>query len=242
MSFAVIYYLTLACPSVERTLEMVGRYIEHGATRFQLDMPSSDPYGETELVKKMMAGALAVHPDYDYYMDALRRLRARYPQIELSLVVYRDVMDAIGIEKLTDFCTEIRAHTVRQAGRDERDAYAQVLHRRGLPTVEAIDYAMSEESVDRARRATCFVTMRTRRAGETPLPGLETWTKRIALARSRGVHAPIFAIADMTAAKHLTAAREGGAAGVVVGNVLMRLWDNEDALWEKFNELQACAE
>ena len=43
MSFSVIYYVCIACPTVERTLEMVDRYVAHGAKAFQIDMPSKDP-------------------------------------------------------------------------------------------------------------------------------------------------------------------------------------------------------
>lgn len=243
MSFKVIYYLSIACPTVEKTLEMYDQYVARGATSFQVDMPSSDPYGETDFIKKMMADALAAHPNYDYYMDAFRKMRAMHPGIELSVVVYKDVMDAIGIEKFAEFCKEIDAFTVRLAGHDEREAYTKVLHEKGLKTVEAIDYYMSEAPIARAREATTFVTMRSKRKTEAPNPGLESWQDRVAHVRERGVTAPIFAVADMKTADNINAAKQGGASGTIVGNALMQLWDQDEAaLWDKFAEFQSCVE
>ena len=70
MSFSVIYYVCIACPTVERTLEMVDRYVAHGAKAFQIDMPSKDPFSETDFVKEMMKNTLSEGVGYDTYMDA----------------------------------------------------------------------------------------------------------------------------------------------------------------------------
>lgn len=241
MSFRVIYYISLACPTVDRSMDMVEKYIAGGADSFQIDMPSHDPYGETDFIKKCMADALAAHPSYDYYMDAFRQLRKRYPDIQLSIVVYKDVIDEIGIERFTDFCNELGMYSVRLAGNDDRDAYTAYMRSHGLYTVEGIGYYMPQDHIDRVKGLNNIVTLRTRRKTEAPNRGFETWKQRIDYIRCQGVTAPIFAIADMKSAADLEAAKEGGADGVIVGNVLMRLWEDEAAFKAKLAELQACA-
>ena len=242
MAFRVIYYISLACPTVERSLEMIEKYIQAGANSFQIDMPSHDPYGETDFVKKCMHDALAAHSDYDFYMDTFRKLRRRHPQLEISIVVYKDVIDEIGIEKFTDFCNEIGMYSVRLAGNDDREAYTKYMRDHGLYTVEGVGYYMPEEHVQAVLGRNNIVTLRTKRKTEAPNRGLETWEQRVGYLRSRGVTAPIFAIADMKGAEDILRAKNGGANGTIVGNVLMQLWDDEDAFEKKLKEIQACAD
>lgn len=242
MSFKVVYYISLACPTVERSLEMLEKYVELGATSFQIDMPSHDPYGETDFVKACMANALKAHSSYDYYMDVFRTIRRNHPETELSIVVYKDVMDEIGIEKFTDFCNELDFFSVRLAGNDDREEYTRYMRSHGLFTLEGIGYYMPEEHFDFVRGMNTIITLRTKRKTEAPNKGLETWKQRIDYVRAKGITSPILAIADMRTAKDLLAAKEGGAEGTIVGNVLMQLWDDEAAFESKFHELQGCEE
>ena len=242
MAFRVIYYISMACPTVERSLEMIEKYIDAGCTSFQIDMPSHDPYGETDFVKKCMHDALEVHSDYGFYMDAFRELRRKHPALQISIVVYKDVIDTIGIEKFTDFCTEIGMYTVRLAGNDEREEYTQYMRSHGLFTVEGVGYYMPEDHIQAVLGRNNIVTLRTKRKTEAPNRGFETWEQRIGYLRSRGVQSPIFAIADMKGAQDILRAKDGGADGVIVGNVLMQLWNDPAAFDAKLKEIQECAD
>ena len=243
MKFYPVYYFTLACPTIERTLDMVDQYVEKcGVQGIQIDMPSGDPYGETDMVKAMMAKCLADHHgDYNVFMDAIRGIRAKHPGLEIHVVVYPDVVDAIGLEKFTEFCREINAFTVRIAGTDPCAESIRYLNGHGQITSDCIGYYMPEEDIERCRSARGIIHMRSRRKTDAPNRGLETWAQRIAYVRGRGVSARIFATADMKTAQDLAVAREAGADGAYVGNVLMNLWNDEEALWKLLHEMQATA-
>lgn len=242
MKFYPVYYFTIACPTIEKTLEMVDRYVEKCHIRgIQIDMPSADPYGETDMVKKRMAEALEKYRTYDVFMDAIREIRRRHPALEIHVVVYPDVIDSIGIEKFTEFCKEIDAFTVRIAGSVTYEDYINYMDDHGLTTSDNIHYSMPEEDIVRCRRTRGIIHMRTKRKTEAPNRGLETWEQRLQYVRGKGVTARVFATADMKTAADLLAAREGGADGVYVGNVLMNLWDNEEALWKLLAEMEATA-
>ena len=133
-------------------------------------------------------------------------------------------------------------YSVRLAGNDEREAYTQYMRSHGLYTVEGVGYYMPEEHIQAVLGLNNIVTLRTKRKTEAPNRGFETWEQRIGYLRSRGVTAPIFAIADMKGAEDILKAKAGGADGVIVGNVLMQLWNDPDAFAAKLQEIQACAE
>ena len=244
MKFYPVYYFTLACPTIERTLEKVAQYVEKAGVRgIQIDMPSRDPYGETDMVKAMMAKCLEDYGgNYDAYMDAIRGIRRKYADLEIHVVVYPDVVECIGIEKFTDFCKEINAFTVRIAGTEVFEEYISYLDDHGVVTSDCINYSMPDEDVNRCRNTKGIIHMRTKRKTEAPNRGFETWEQRIGYLRSRGVQAPIFAIADMKGAQDILRAKDGGADGVIVGNVLMQLWNDPAAFDAKLKEIQECSE
>ena len=241
MKFYPVYYFTMACPTIEKSLEMIDKYVEKCHIRgVQLDMPSTDPYGETDMVKARMAQGVANYT-YDDFMNAIREVRKKHPTLEIHIVVYPDVIDSIGIEKFTDFCKEINAFTVRIAGSETFVDYIKYLDDHGLLTSDYINYYMPEEDFERCQNTKGIIHIRTKRKTEAPNRGFETWEQRIPYIRNKGVTARLFATADMKTAEDLIAAREGGADGVYVGNVLMNLWDDEEKLFKLLSEMEATA-
>lgn len=240
MKFYPVYYFTLACPTIDKTLEKIDQYVQKANVRgIQIDMPSKDPYGETDMVKAMMAKCLQdYNENYDAYMDAIRSIRKKHPDLEIHVVVYPDVVETIGIEKFTDFCKEINAFTVRIAGTETFENFITYLNEHGVVTSDCINYAMPEEDIVRCRNTKGIIHMRTKRKTEAPNRGLETWKQRLDYVRGKGVTARVFATADMKTAQDLINAREAGADGVYVGNVLMNLWNDEEALWKLLREMQ----
>ncbi|MDD4012177.1 MAG: tryptophan synthase subunit alpha [Sphaerochaetaceae bacterium] len=241
MKFYPVYYFTLACPTIERTLEKIDQYVKKcNILGIQIDMPSRDPYGETDLVKAMMANCIeAYNGNYDLFMDRIRSIRAKHPSLEIHVVVYPDVVESIGIEKFTDFCKDIGAFTVRIAGTETFDEYISYLNSHRVITSDCINYSMPEEDIVRCQSVTGIIHMRTKRKTEAPNRGLETWKQRLEFVRSKGVKARVFATADMKTAQDLVNAREAGADGVYVGNVLMNLWDDEESLWKLLAQMQS---
>ncbi|MBU9744439.1 tryptophan synthase subunit alpha [Lachnospiraceae bacterium ASD3451] len=234
-----MYYFTIACPTVERTLEMIDRYVEHGVDSVQIDMPSRDPYGETDFVKAMMSQGL--HVGYDTYMDAIREVRRKHPDIEISIVVYEDVIDSIGREAFADFLAEIKSSNNIICDLPE---YHDILDQRGISYITMITYNDPEYDIEENLRygEDHIAVMRTKRKTDALNRRYDTWKKRVKLAKDMGLKCKIFAIAEINNAKDLAERKNAGMDGALIGNVLMQLWDDEDALWKKLDEFQAFVE
>ena len=243
MSFKIMYYFTIACPTVEKTKEMIDRYAERGVNCIQLDMPSSDPFGESDFVKRLMREALEAHPDYDYYMDAIRDIRKAHPDMTISMVVYTDVIDAIGVEKYVDFLQEIGAEYNMIAG--EHPACKKRMEEKGISCVKGgIAYHQPEYDIEDAREygENDIVLMRTKRVTESLNRRCHAWADRIKLARDGGVKCQIWAVAEIGSGADMAERKNAGAQGAIVGNVLMRLWNDEEKLWKLLDEFQSYAE
>ena len=64
MKFRPVYYMISGWPSLEKTREMVRRYVEHGVTALQFDMPGADPSRESAFIQQGMRHALKKFVDY----------------------------------------------------------------------------------------------------------------------------------------------------------------------------------
>lgn len=242
MSFTPVYYVCIACPTTGRTLDMIEKYIEQGATAFQIDMPSKDPFSETEFVKSMMKQAREQEPDYDAYMDAIKTIRQRHPALEIHIVVYNDVIDSIGLERFTDFCKGIDAASLMIPGSSSENLL--FLERNGFRVFRSIIHDLPEVRIQLAAGVgkDGIVGLRNRKPGEVDKPGYETFEKKYAYVRERGVTAPVYSVFGISTKEELARIKATGAQGAIIGNVLMKLWDDPEAFTKLLNDFQSLAE
>ena len=240
MKFNPIYYICIACPTVERTLEMVDQYVAHGARAFQIDMPSSNPFDETEFVKAMMQESLRENMTYDRYMDGIREIRSRHPDLELHVVVYDDVVKSIGMERFIDFGKEIRVASFMVPGLSLED-HRHII-RDSIQVFRRITHQMDPDDVKFCAEGdeNEYICIRNKKPHEVGKPGLQTWDEKYAYLRAQGVKGNIYSVFGIKTKETLQNVKDSGAQGAIIGNVLMHLWDQE--LWALLAEFQSLAE
>lgn len=242
MQFTPIYYVTICAPTIKKSLLMIDEYVNHGAKEFQVDMPSAHPIYETELIKGYMRDALAQYEGYAPYLDALREMRRKHPEIGLHLVLYPDVIQAIGLEALRAFVDENRIASIMVAGGDPQVLAS--LRRVGITTIERIERDMQDEQLRALSRypETQYLNFNYKRHAELQPHGCVSFQEKIAYIRKSGVRARILAVEGIANGQMMREVREAGANGALLGNALMRLWADEGALWALFDEFQAAAQ
>ena len=240
MGFHPVYYMITGWPSMEKTRQMVRRYVEHGVTALQFDMPSADPSREAQFIQDGMRHVRKLYGEgYDIFMDTLREIRREFPDLEIHLVVYADVVDSIGLTRFGDFCGEIGVYSVL-AGDKEKMEY---LNTRGISTATFIGYDTSDKAIELAKHSGQQIVFVSNDDGRTqPREGLVTWAERIGYIRAQGVTAPIFGVTGIKTPEELRKVKEAGADGAYIGSIMMRMWDKEPELWKLLDAFQAPAE
>jgi tryptophan synthase alpha chain len=245
MSFKVMYYFTIACPTIEKTLEMIDKYVERGVDSIQLDMPSTDPFGETDFVKGMMKQAINSKYTYDDYMNAIRGVRDKHPDIDISIVVYPDVINAIGKERYIDFLEEINAKNNMIACGYVSEVM-ELMKQRGITYTYFISYSDPEYEIENLLDLNLskenIVRMRTKRRTDALNRRYDTWEKRVKLVRESGIKASLYAVAEIASKEDMLERKNAGMDGAIVGNSLMRLWDDENALMKLLDDFQSTVE
>lgn len=238
MHFHPVFYFITGWPSMETFRQMVRNYVAHGVRAIQVDMPSADPYGESAFIQAGMKRARELYgPDFGIYMKNLREVRAEFPDLEMHLVVYPDVVESIGLERFASFCREMNFFTVLASRTDE-------LQKAGVCTTEFVHYQMPEPAVEHALHTQNLMMLRSNSRYETlpPRDGMRTWKQRIDWLRSRGFRGPIYAVAGISTPEQLQEIKAAGADGAYIGSVLMKKWTQEDALWKILDEFKALTE
>ncbi|MBC8536721.1 tryptophan synthase subunit alpha [Feifania hominis] len=240
MSFHPVYYIVMGYPTLEKTEQMIDRYVAHGVSAVQLDMPSKDPYGESPFIQERMAAALAKYPSYDFFMDSIRAIRKKHPTLEIHLVVYPDVIETIGLDRFIDFCNETGLYSVLGAKDSKTLDY---MNERGVVTSTFINYDLNDPQIALAKRNDKqIVLLRNAKEGITPRPGCESVRDRVAYVRAQGVTAPLFAVAGITSRAMLEEAKQAGADGAYIGTILMKQWDDEPKLWAMLDDFESVSE
>lgn len=239
--FYPIYYITIVCPDLETSKRKVEEYIAHGAKALQIDMPSKDPLWETPFVKENMRRALEIYEGYDVYLDLFREIRRAYPDLELHLVAYPDVVEGIGREKFAAFCREIKIASFMPVSRDR--AYRRSFKEEGLAVIENMDVDLPDREVEYALSLgeEDVIALNYKRHKECARKGLPTFKDKVDFLKNRGVRAKIYAVEGIMDAGMMREVKEAGAERTFVGNVLMRLWEEESSLWELFDAFQSLA-
>ena len=202
MKFSPVYYIINGWPTVDKTIEMTDRYVEHGVNAIQICMPSKNPWGESKFIQDRMKHALDTYGhDYTVFMDCIREVRRRHPDLEFHQVLYNDVAESIGLDKFADFCLEVGTYTVMVDNNDTAD----FLNKRGVRTTDFLMYDMPEEMVQRAIRTKNLVMLRSNNRYEDtpPRDGMSTWAQRISWLRQRGVEGPIYAVSGISTKEQL---------------------------------------
>lgn len=240
MKFRPVYYMITGWPSMEKTREMVRRYVEHGVTALQFDMPAADPSREAQFIQDGMRHVRKLYGEkYDVFMDALREIRREFPALEIHLVVYADVVDSIGLERFGDFCVEIGAYSVLAGDK----AKMEYLNTRGISTAAFIGYDTSDKAIEAAKQNDRQIVFVSNANGRTqPREGLVTWAERIGYIRAHGVKAPLFGVTGIKTPEELQKVKEAGADGAYIGSIMMQMWNDEPELWKLLDAFQATAE
>ena len=85
MSIKTICYLSFGYPTIEKSIEMAGRYIEGGCDAIEVSIPPKDPYRDSAFLQELYRVALAQTDDYSKYLEGIGRMTEQYPSTEFFL-------------------------------------------------------------------------------------------------------------------------------------------------------------
>ena len=219
-------FLMLGHPSPAATGELLDALVEGAADMVELGIPFSDPVADGPVIARAGRQALDAGVTPDDCLRMIADFRARHPDIPIGILTYANIVVARG---RAAFARELAA-----AGADsllvadvpsiEAEPWAEDMIAAGIDPVLIAAPNTPESALQRIvslGRGYTYCVARSGVTGSGEAPRLAHRDLFAALER-QGAPPPVLGFGISTA-DHVAAAARAGAAGVIVGSVLVRL-------------------
>ena len=89
---AFVPFVTLGDPGPEQSLKIIDTLIEAGADALELGIPFSDPLADGPTIQDAATRALKAHTTPAICFEILTRIRAKYPDLPIGLLLYANLV------------------------------------------------------------------------------------------------------------------------------------------------------
>jgi tryptophan synthase alpha chain len=221
---ALIPFLMIGDPDEATFMHHVDGLVAAGADALELGFPYSDPVADGPTVVAAARRALASGSTPARCFDVLHAIRERHPQLPLGLLVYANLVYARGLDGFyrDAAAAGVDSVLVPDAPLREVAPFIRVADGHGIEQVLIVPPDVSDETLARIAEsgaAYSYVLGRkgvtgTHQAADAPLAAT------VARLHAAGAPPPVVGFGINSAAA-VRAARDAGAAGVIVGSALI---------------------
>ncbi len=230
MGFELVCYLNFGYPSVEEAIRYAQLYEKCGCRYLQLDLPLRDPYLENDMVKARMAQLWERYDGYEPFLDGIAEVHRRMPDVKLILMMYEEVIDALGVPAVVRFCKENAIDGMTYVGLHD-NGYRQELGKSGLFVANYVRFHLPDSEVAFAKASPAMVLLQAAPEGETR-PGYETFADCMRYLREQGIGNSVYASVGIRTPDDIRMVKAAGADGAFVGSTLIKALPDETKLQE----------
>ncbi len=109
---ALVPFLMLGDPDLDSSFELICDMVEAGADALELGMPFSDPVADGPTIQAAAIRALAAGTTPAKALAVVARVRARYPELPIGLLVYANLVHAPGLDVFYGRCAQAGVDSV----------------------------------------------------------------------------------------------------------------------------------
>ena len=237
----LICYLCNGYPSIEQSEKLADQYMEAGCDVLEIDVPSHDPYLESDLIAGRMEMALKACDKDDAYLEEIARIRRKYPQKEIIFLLYENTVERIGVEKVVGFCRENGISDMIYVGMKHPDIKQKLIDG-GIKVSCYVQYHLPEEEIEFAKHSNGFVYLQARPTTGNIKPGYEKLEDCIRYIRDQGIERPIYCGVGVHTEEDLKMVREAGADGAFIGSAILKVDDQPEKLMETIRNFKRACE
>ena len=103
---AFVPFMTIGDPNLEESFNILCAMIDGGADALELGIPFSDPSADGPVIQRSDKRALNAGTDTIKAFEIIKRVREKYPETPLGLLMYVNLVYAPGISNFFKMCAE----------------------------------------------------------------------------------------------------------------------------------------
>lgn len=225
----VIGYLTSGYPTIEKSIETARHYVESGCDMLEISIPLENNR-EKPFLSDVMKQAYKACPDYNAHLDAIVQMAKENPGVDITILIYNEVLDSIGIERFASECQKAGICDVNSANLTDK-ATIKALEKKGIYLAGLVNYRLEAWRIEEARHTKGFVYCQAfPREGQELDPKADTIEKLIAYLREQGIEGKIYCGGGISKPEDAKRVKDAGADGFFLGSSIITLYDDIDTL------------
>ncbi|WP_283392078.1 tryptophan synthase subunit alpha [Photobacterium phosphoreum] len=109
---ALVPFVTLGDPTPQQSMDIIDTLVAAGADALELGIPFSDPLADGPTIQGANIRALAANTTPTICFEMLTKIRAKYPQLPIGLLMYANLVFAAGIDDFYRRCADAGVDSV----------------------------------------------------------------------------------------------------------------------------------
>ncbi len=220
-------FVTLCDPTLERSFDIICTLVENGADALELGLPFSDPLLDGEVIQHANQRALQAGHSTEDSFKLLAKVRAKYPDIPISLLLCANLIFAQGLDNFYQRCADIGIDAVLVADVPilECEPFCQSASKHGVQPVLICPPNADEQTIAQVAEKSQGYVYLVSRAGvtsadnQTQASNLNTLVKQLKANNS----APILQGFGISTPEQVAMAIGNGCAGAISGSAVVRI-------------------
>ena len=217
-----IGYLSFGYPDIETSLKRADIYINSGCDILEIDLPTNNPFLDSEFIGNRMKEAYLKCNDYDIYFENINKIRNKYPQLKILLLSYEHSIIEYGVEKFIINCKLNNIEDVILVGNKD-DEIKNI-----LKISVYIQYHLDEKEIKNALNSNGFIYLQAKCGEKGFKEGFETLEKIIEYLRSLGISNPIYCGVGISTKDDYKMVNEAGEDAAFIGSALLKKETDQD--------------
>ncbi len=220
-------FVTLCDSTLERSFDIICTLVENGADALELGLPFSDPLLDGEVIQHANQRALQAGHSTEDSFELLTKVRAKYPDIPISLLLCANLIFAQGLDNFYKRCADIGIDAVLVADVPllECEPFCQSASKHGVQPVLICTPNADEQTIAQVAEKSQGYVYLVSRAGvtsadnQTQASNLSTLVKQLKANNS----APILQGFGISTPEQVAMAIDNGCAGAISGSAVVRI-------------------
>jgi tryptophan synthase alpha chain len=226
---AFIPFVMLGDPDANSCLQIVDALIVGGADALELGFPFSDPVSDGPVIQRAAMRAFAAHINRQGCLQILQKIREKYPDIPIGLLIYANLVVYQGISAFYKSVAEVGVDSVLIVDVPTYEAApfvkAALIH--GIDPVLIVPPNASDERLKEIAALSKGYTYVVTRSGVTGADAnLKLSAKELLLQLKKYGASPAIFGFGISKPEHVKLAINEGAAGAISGSAIVDFIEN----------------
>ncbi|CAH0525699.1 tryptophan synthase subunit alpha [Vibrio hippocampi] len=243
---AFVPFVTIGDPNPELSLQIMETLVAAGADALELGFPFSDPQADGPTIQGANIRALNSNTTPAICFELIGKVRAKYPELPIGLLMYANLVYAKGIDAFYQQCAEVGIDSVLIADvpTNESAEFVAAANKHGVHPIFIAPPTASEQTIQQVAQLGSGYTYLLSRAGVT---GAETkaqmpLTNQLTTLKQYDA-APSLLGFGISQPDQVKQALTSGAAGAISGSAVVKIiesnLDNAEEMLKQLHQFIA---